>query len=168
MQALLDVSHHNPLHSAAALPGWETFKTLQQWAKKQPYHNNHAHAFLDTNCLMPNGSTVPPAQAPSLQERGGPVRLTSRASRVQEQGSRHCVPYKPHPSEDVPEDISSITHRPHMAHAFTVSTGILCPKSTISLRTIVSFFWQMLAVVRIPTTSQGSRRGHMLSQQSPS
>ena len=47
--------------------------------------------------VIPSGSSVLPAQAPNLQDRGRSARLTSLAPPPPERGSGHFVPHTPHP-----------------------------------------------------------------------
>ena len=176
MQAPLDVLASTLSIPVAALPfqdGRDFQNSATVGKKGRRTTTTKPLAFLDTMCPMPNDSAVLPAQAPNLQRRGGPARLTSLAPRPQERGSHSSS------SEDVPENIS--VRRPHMAQAFTVSTGILCPKSTISLKTTWSFSErkkksspcrpylfgtsQMLAVVSKPKTSPMVQKRPLLSQQ---
>ena len=73
-------------------------------------------------------------------------------------------------SEGVSEDISPVMRKPHTRHLFLQGTAV--PRSpappsgspAISSPCGPCFFatFQLLAVVRIPTTAQGSRKGHVL------
>ena len=75
-------------------------------------------------------------------------------------------------SEGVSEDISAVMRKPHVAHDTSASKGLPCsevqhlpPDHRLFLRRVARASlrpFQLLAVVRIPTTAEGSRKGHVL------
>ena len=69
--------HHIPLHTVAALQGWEKASSAATVGNK-------------------DGSSLPPTKAPNPQEKDGPASLTSLAQQVREKDFRHYAPRTSH------------------------------------------------------------------------
>ena len=151
-------SRHISLHDVAAFPGWEKRSNAATVCNKfgRSAMTSKRLAFLD---------------------KGGRVRWQLTATRALPILKKKMDQPALHDFEDIVLDI--------VLHVLRrLQRSAVCPKSTISLRIIGSIFvrkkksspcgpyllgmFQPLAVVRIPTTSQGSREGHILSQQGTS
>ena len=79
-------SHHIPLHTGAALPGRERLSRHCNSGQQRQQHHNYRAPCISSHekVLTPNGSTMPPSQAPNPRERGRPAGLTNLAPRLRE------------------------------------------------------------------------------------